>query len=175
MLLASWWLASWKGGKEAVPGSSCSGLPCGPVGQVQGHKQVATHMRGSSHIIKALTPVSPASQGAEAIVQSPGWGLLAQWLWARAWLCRPPFPQLEGEGLGWSGRMRPVTPSGSPESSCQDRPLEQSQEDLCPAPTHLERKPLRAGSKNSAARQDVRQTAQREGQRGQDPTHGHTA
>lgn len=78
MLLASWWLASWKGGKEAVPGSSCSGLPCGPVGQVQGHKQVATHMRGSSHIIKALTPVSPASQGAEAIVQSPGWGLLAQ-------------------------------------------------------------------------------------------------
>lgn len=87
VLLASWWLASWKGGKEAVPGSSCSGLPCGPVGQVQGHKQVATHMRGSSHIIKALTRVSPASQGAEAIVQSPGWGLLAQWLWARAWLC----------------------------------------------------------------------------------------
>lgn len=48
------------------------------MGQVQGHKQVATHMRGSSHIIKALTPVSPASQGAEAIVQSPAWGLLAQ-------------------------------------------------------------------------------------------------
>lgn len=78
VLLASWRLASWKGGKEAVPDSSCSGLPCEPVGQVQGHKQVATHMRGSSHIIKALTPVSPASQGAEAIVQSPAWGLLAQ-------------------------------------------------------------------------------------------------
>lgn len=151
MLLCSWLAGSGLpggGGKEAALGSGCSGLPCGPPGQVQGHKQVAAHMRGGSHTTGALTPVSPASQGAEALGQSPGWSFLAQCpqrLWATACLCRPPFSQLEGEGLGWSGQMRPVTPSGSPESSCQNRPLEQSQD---PSPVHLERQPLRVGRKN---------------------------
>lgn len=170
MLLTSWWWASWRGRQGRSSGLQCSGLPCGPVGQVQGHKRVATHMRSSSHTARALTPVSPASQGAEAIGQSPGWSSLAQCsprLWARACLCRPPFPQLEGEGLGWSGQMRPVTP-GKPRELLPGQATGAKPKRPLPSPSS------RKGKLCSRTGCQAR-TVQREGQRRQGSTHGHTA
>lgn len=69
-------------------------------------------------------PSVPTSQGAEAARQSPGWGFLA----------RRPAPASAGLPVPSWCPSSPVAPSGIPEGSCQDRPLEQSQED--PASAH---------------------------------------
>lgn len=139
-----------QGSKEVVLGSSCSGLPHGRLG----HRQVGTLPRAAAHMGRQ----QPHTQGPDPSVprelgwwQSPGPGhapalpsALSEAPDQSLLLSRPPFPQLEGEGLGRSGWPRLVSP----------QPGDPIREPREPLPGQA---PFGRGRKKSTAGQGVRQ------------------
>lgn len=153
------WLRSWlqlamgfleRGGKEAVPGPSCSALSQGPAGAAASrHPALGSHTHGKQQSYTQGPDLSVSSQpGTKArltlplvLLEAPGQCLL---------LSSFPFLQLQVKGLGRSGRPQPpLQQAGEPIREPQKQlPGPSSHEDLSPASAYQERQLLEQERKN---------------------------